>query len=56
MDWNNRKDIKDKLKADLMILLLENGYPPEFNEDVFVQVFEQAENFKKHKNDFVVVI
>ena len=56
VDWNNRKDIKDKLKADLMILLLDNGYPPEYNEDVFKQVFEQAENFKKHENDFVMVI
>ena len=31
-----------------MILLVDNGYPPEFSEDVFVEVFEQAENFKRY--------
>ena len=28
------------------ILLYENGYPPEWNDEVFDKVMEQAENFK----------
>ena len=48
VDWDNREDIKSQLKVDLMILLVDNGYPPEFSEDVFVEVFEQAENFKRY--------
>ncbi|MEA1961346.1 MAG: DUF3387 domain-containing protein [Bacillota bacterium] len=29
-------------------MLYKNGYPPEWDEEVFEQVLEQAENFKKH--------
>lgn len=31
---------------DLTILLYQNGYPPEWDEEVFEKVMEQAENFK----------
>ena len=31
---------------DLTVLLYQNGYPPEWDEEVFEQVMEQAENFK----------
>jgi len=30
------------------VLLYKNGYPPEWDEEVFEQVLEQAENFKKY--------
>ena len=33
---------------DLTVLLYKNGYPPEWDEEVFEKVMEQAENFKKH--------
>lgn len=33
---------------DLTILLYQNGYPPEWDEEVFEKVMEQAENFKKY--------
>lgn len=46
-DWSTRDDIKSKLDMDLTVLLYNNGYPPEWNEDVFTRVLEQAENFKK---------
>ena len=46
-DWSNRNDIKSQLKMDLVILLYENGYPPQWNEEVFNMVLEQAENYKK---------
>lgn len=35
---------------DLTILLYENGYPPQWNDEVFEQVLGQAENFKKSTN------
>ncbi|NLL91041.1 MAG: type I restriction endonuclease subunit R [Ruminococcaceae bacterium] len=45
-DWSNRSDIKAQLEYDLVVLLYENGYPPEWNQEVFEKVLEQAENFK----------
>lgn len=33
---------------DLVILLYINGYPPEWNDEVFNMVMEQAENFKEN--------
>lgn len=45
-DWATRNDIKSQLNMDLTILLYKNGYPPEWDEEVFEKVMEQAENFK----------
>lgn len=47
-DWASRDDIKSSLKRDLTVLLYNNGYPPQWNKEVFDQVMEQAENFKKN--------
>ena len=49
-DWDQRVDIKAELKADLIILLAENGYPPVDRDEVYKEIFEQAENFKKYQN------
>lgn len=46
-DWSTRDDIKNQLNMDLTVLLYKNGYPPEWDEEVFEKVMEQAENFKK---------
>ena len=48
-DWNERLDIKAELKMDLIILLGDNGYPPVTKDEVFKEIFEQAENFKKYR-------
>ncbi|WP_148624684.1 type I restriction endonuclease subunit R [Aliarcobacter cryaerophilus] len=48
-DWNIREDIKAELKVDLIILLDKHGYPPITKDDVYKEIFEQAENFKKYK-------
>jgi len=32
---------------DLTVLLYKNGYPSEWDEEVFDKVLEQAENFKR---------
>lgn len=44
----NRDDIKSQLNQDLTVLLYKNGYPPEWDEEVFEKVMEQAENFKRY--------
>jgi len=48
-DWSTRDDIKNQLNMDLTILLYNSGYPPEWDEEVFEKVMEQAENFKKYQ-------
>jgi type I restriction enzyme R subunit len=48
-DWNKRDDIKAELKVELIVLLGNNGYPPVAHDDVYKEIFQQAENFKKHR-------
>ncbi|MBD0410931.1 type I restriction endonuclease subunit R [Pseudoalteromonas distincta] len=48
-DWNKRDDIKAELHFDLIILLDEWGYPPIDRDEVYKEIFDQAENFKTHK-------
>ncbi|MDD5158092.1 type I restriction endonuclease subunit R [Sulfurimonas sp.] len=48
-DWNVREDIKAELKVDLIMLLAKHGYPPITKDEVYREIFEQAENFKKYK-------
>jgi type I restriction enzyme R subunit len=47
-DWNQRDDIKAGLKVDLILVLAEHGYPPVDRDEVYKEIFEQAENFKKY--------
>ena len=47
-DWSQREDIKAELKVDLILVLAAHGYPPVPRDEVFQQIFEQAENFKKY--------
>ena len=49
-DWAKRDDIKAELKMDLILILAEYGYPPVTNDEVFKEIFEQAENFKKYND------
>ena len=48
-DWSKRDDIKAELKVDLIILLAEHGYPPVDRDEVYKEIFEQAENFRKYR-------
>lgn len=50
-DWNKRDDIKSALKVGLILLLDEHGYPPVERDEVYQEIFEQAENFKKYKGE-----
>ena len=47
-DWNKKDDIKAELKIGLIMLLAEFGYPPVDRNEVYEEVFEQAENYKKY--------
>lgn len=47
-DWSQRDDIKAELKVDIILILAAHGYPPVTNDEVFKEIFEQAENFKKY--------
>ena len=51
-DWATRTDIKAQLESDLAVLLYKNGYPPEWNDEVFSKIMEQTENFKKYNETF----
>ena len=50
-DWANRSDIKAELQMDLILILAEHGYPPVPQDEVFKEIFEQAENFKKYESE-----
>jgi type I restriction enzyme, R subunit len=49
-DWTQRDDIKAELKVDLILILAEHDYPPVPKDEVFKEIFEQAENFKKYSS------
>jgi glycosyltransferase involved in cell wall biosynthesis len=44
----NNKGEESALKVGLILLLDEFGYPPVDKDEVYVEIFEQAENFKKN--------
>lgn len=46
--WSTRTDIKAELRADIVIKLDEYDYPPVTLDDVYKEVLEQAENFRKY--------
>ena len=47
-DWSKRDDIKSALKVGLILLLDEHGYPPVSKDEVYKDIFEQAENYKMY--------
>lgn len=50
-DWLRKEDVKAELRVDLILVLDENGYPPVPKDEVFREIFEQAENFKRYANN-----
>ena len=42
-------DIKAELKVGLILVLAKYGYPPVDRDEVYQEIFEQAENFKKYQ-------
>lgn len=48
IDWSQRDAIKADPKANLITLLANHDYPPVDIDEVYKEIFEQAENFKKY--------
>ena len=48
-DWSKKVDIKADLKVDIILTMAEYGYPPVVQDEVFKEIFLQAENFKKYR-------
>lgn len=49
-DWSQRDDIKAELKVDLILAMAKHDYPPVANDEVYKDILEQAENFKKYRD------
>lgn len=50
VDFNKRESCKAELKANLIVALAENDYPPvDKYDEVYKEVFAQAENFKANQ-------
>ncbi len=50
-DWSQRDDIKAELQVGLILLLAKYGYPPVSRDEVYKEIFEQAQNFKKYQKE-----
>lgn len=48
IDWNKRDDIKAEMKVAIILTLAKEKYPPYTKDEIFKEIFEQAENFKKN--------
>jgi len=48
-DWSKRDDIKAELKVDLILVLADHGYPPVDRDEVYKEIYAQAENYKKNR-------
>jgi len=49
IDWDKRDDIKAEMKVSIILTLAKEKYPPYTKDEVFKEIFEQAENFKKNR-------
>lgn len=47
-DWLNNSNVRADLNQKLFFCLVKAGYPPQFNDEVFDQVMEQVEHFKRN--------
>jgi type I restriction enzyme R subunit len=45
-DWLNNTNVRADLNQKIFFCLVQNGYPPQHNDEVFDQVMGQVENFK----------
>jgi len=45
-DWLNNSNVRAELNQKIFFCLVQNGYPPQYNDEVFDQVMGQIDNFK----------
>ena len=48
-DWLNNTNVRAELNQKIFFCLHQNGYPPQYNDEVFDQLMGQVENFKHKK-------
>ena len=48
-DWINNNNIRSALSSDLLDLLYDAGYPPEWSDDIFDKILVQVNNYKKNQ-------
>lgn len=49
-DWINNSNITAQLNYDMIVLLDENGYPPQWSDDVFNEIMDHVKNYKKNNS------
>ncbi|MBQ8272669.1 MAG: type I restriction endonuclease subunit R [Tidjanibacter sp.] len=49
-DWLNNSNVRADLNQKIFFCLVKNGYPPQYNDEVFEQVMGQVENYKSKNN------
>lgn len=49
-DWLNNQIVRDRLKFEVKVCLIKNGYPPKYSPEVFQKVMEQVENFEENRS------
>lgn len=47
-DWLNNKNVRNNLKIEIKICMVENGYPPQYSPEVFDNVMKQVSNFEEN--------
>lgn len=47
-DWLNNQNVRNQLKLEIKICLVQNGYPPQYSPEVFSKVMDQVENFEEN--------
>lgn len=47
-DWLNNQNVRNDLKVNIKICLVNNGYPPQYSKEVFSKVMKQVENFEEN--------
>ena len=50
-DWLNNQIVRERLKYDIKLCLVKNGYPPQYSPEVFSKVMEQVENFEENSDN-----
>ena len=49
-DWKNNANLRNQLNVEIVDLLYDNGYPPEWHDKVYERVMDQVDNFKHNQS------
>lgn len=52
----NNNNLKSKLATQLTYLIYKEGYPPQWDHEVFLKVLEQVSNYKSHAKPTLHVV